>query len=92
MNFRGGRFVGWSQQGPAATPPLQTELEVGIGSRRDELNPNDGPEPVVRRTSRGLAFDVDGLEGLLSGPGAAARVTLLHAGQNCFPPRSGALG
>jgi hypothetical protein len=92
MNFRGGRFVGWSQEGPPSDPPIRTEFEVGVGSRRGEINANDGPEPVVRRTSRGLAFASEGLEGLLSGPGPDARVTLLHAGQNCFARRSGALG
>lgn len=83
LNFQEGRWVGWSLAGPPASPPLQTDWDLGIGSPRAELDDGDNDQAEVSQTSLGTEFSVSDVHGLLSGNGANATVTNLWAGTDC---------
>ncbi len=81
--FRSNRWVGWSLTGPRGRRPVDTEYDLGIGTPRGEIdNMDDSPVPF-RRTRRGVEFEAQGMQGLLSGPGPRARIVSLRSGETC---------
>jgi hypothetical protein len=75
--FQEGRFVGWSTDERGLT----TMSGVGVGSTRAELLGAYAAD--IGESTLGTEFSAGGLGGLLSGPGAAARVTTIWAGTIC---------
>ena len=81
--FRSNRWVGWSLTGPRGRRPVDSESDLGIGTERRHIGDLDRDAPVFRRTRRGVEFEVDGMHGLLNGPGPRARVIAMWAGDTC---------
>lgn len=83
LNFQGGRFVGWSLDGPRATQPIEEEYGLGIGTARAHLTDGDAGEARIETSTLGVEFDAGGIHGLLSSDAPDAIVTSLWAGTNC---------
>ncbi|MEP2722578.1 hypothetical protein [Roseibium sp.] len=78
--FQNGRFVGWGF-GQSATGEIATAAGIRPGSTRAEL---DGAYDVtVSQTTLGSEFNAGGLQGLLDGPSADARIIDMWAGVSC---------
>ncbi|MCW4460659.1 hypothetical protein OK349_02995 [Sphingomonas sp. BT-65] len=78
--FQEGKFVGWFlDQRDGAT--LTTASGIGIGSTRKALTGAYAAE--ISESSLGEEFTAGELSGLLSGTGAAAKVTAIWSGQVC---------
>jgi hypothetical protein len=82
LNFQEGRWVGWDLSA-AATPPLLTDWDATIGTGRADLDDGDRDTARVEQSTLGTEFSVSDISGLLSGPGANARVTHMWAGTDC---------
>jgi len=83
LNIQNGRWVGWAVSGPADTPPLRTEWDLGLGSPRSALDDGDRDTAEVAESTLGTEFEVSEIGGLLSGAGPDATVTDLWAGTEC---------
>lgn len=78
--FQNSRFVGWGL-GPGASGAIATAAGIGPGSTQAEL---DGAyAATVSRTSLGSEFSAGGLQGVLDGASADARITDMWAGVSC---------
>ncbi len=80
MLFQDARFAGWDVDGRDGGS-YGTANGVAIGTTLRELRAA-GPV-TVEQSTLGTEFDAGGIGGLLSGPGAAAKVTNLWAGTTC---------
>ncbi len=79
--FQQGKFVGWGLDG-RATGAIGTASGIGPGSTRAELDDAYG-DVTVTKTSLGEEFAGGGIQGVLDGPDAQAKITDLWAGVSC---------
>ncbi len=80
--FSDGTFAGWAVDGDrTGADAYQTMAGIGPGSTRAEMA--EVSEVAVEETSLGTEFASGDLYGILSGPGADARVTQMWAGTSC---------
>jgi hypothetical protein len=79
--FQDGKFVGWSADRDSAGKQ-STMAGVGVGSTRAELL-SAYAGATVEETTLGQEFTAGGLSGVLSGPGADAKIEALWAGTSC---------
>lgn len=88
LNFRAGRWVGWSLAGTEAGHPIRNEWGVGLGSPRDEINALGMDGDVLTITQRGnqAEFTVGRMHGTLSDANPEAIVKSLWAGATCVRP------
>jgi len=81
--FQNDKFVGWSLGGHGASGvPLTTLDGVGVGSSRAELKAAL-PATTVEETTLGQEFTAGAYSGILSGPGADAKIETIWAGVSC---------
>ena len=78
--FQEGKFAGWDLDGQGG---YSTADGIAIGTTRAALD-ESGSEVSVEESSIGHEFAAGDLYGLLTGPGAAAKVTNLWAGTTCI--------
>lgn len=78
--FPNGRFVGWAL-GQRAGGNFATTAGIGPGSTRAELDA--AYSATVSQTSLGSEFSAGGLQGVLDGASAEARITDIWAGVSC---------
>jgi len=83
LNFRRGRFVGWVLS-PGARPRIETDLGLGIGTPRSEVEYGDEYPRYVGHSPRRAQFEVAEIGGFLSSNRPNARVTRLYSGATCF--------
>ncbi|HEY0114821.1 MAG TPA: hypothetical protein VGB54_03780 [Allosphingosinicella sp.] len=83
LHFENGRFAGWVLEA-AATPPIEEEYGLAIGTTRADLQESDQGPATFENGSLGPEFDFNGIGGLLDGPGSQAKVKTLFAGVTCF--------
>lgn len=79
---QGGKFVGWSFDGRGTGAKLTTMDGVGVGSSRAELKAAL-PSATVEESTLGQEFTAGDYSGILSGPGADAKIEAIWAGVNC---------
>ena len=78
LNFQEDRWVGWDMAWQTM-PTIATEDGLAIGVGRNDLD----TDAVVRQTTRGTEFEVDGINGMLSGPSPDATITHMWSGTIC---------
>jgi len=88
LNFRDGRWVGWSLSGTEADAPIRNEWGVGLASPREEVNALAMDGDVVTMVQRGneAEFTVGRMHGTLSDATPDAIIKTLWAGAICNPP------
>jgi len=88
LNFRDGRWVGWSLEGPQGEEPIRNEWGVGIASSREEVPAlaMDGDVVTVSQRGNEAEFTVGGIHGVLSDATPDAIIKSLRAGANCVLP------
>lgn len=79
--FQDDRFAGWSVDRQSAGKQ-STMNGIGVGSTRSELVAAFAGVDV-QETSLGQEFSAGGLSGVLSGPGADAKIETMWAGTSC---------
>lgn len=80
LNFRRGKFVGWTLDG-RSEGAITTMAGLGTGSMKGALRAYDYQ---VARTTLGQEFSAGDLHGLLSSASADAEITYLWAGEVCL--------
>jgi len=89
LNFRDGRWVGWSLEGPPGEAPIRNEWGVGIASPREEVPAlaMDGDVVTISQRGNQAEFTVGRMHGTLSDATPEAIIKSLWAGTICNPPQ-----
>lgn len=79
--FRDGRFVGWDLS--AGNPQIRDEWSFSIGSPRADITDMGDDDLRLFESPRGVAFEADGVSGLLSSDRPDGVVVDLWSGRVC---------